>query len=246
LGIETPEKLYESISDIERHLRSLSFNVVREALGFISTAFTSTIAFILAVVNYFVIPVYLIYLLLDFPKVGPAVAELVPPAYRGTFRDRLDEIDGVLSAFVRGQLSVCAILAVLYSIGLYFIGIDLAFAIGVFSGVTFIVPYLGTILGILLSVLMAGLKFHDLLHPLLCLGWILLVQAAEGWIITPNLVGNRVGINPVMALLALLLFGQLFGLLGMLIAVPVVAVLKILGKMVLEMYRDSSFYRENV
>jgi predicted PurR-regulated permease PerM len=157
---------------------------------------------------------------------------------------RSREISGILSAFVRGQLLVCAILAVLYSIGLSLIGIDLAVVVGTLAGITFIIPYVGTLLGIALSTLLALLKFHDLLHPLLCLGWFVIVQALEGALITPKIVGDRVGLHPVLTILALLIGGQLFGIAGMILAVPAAAVLKVFVGMLRETYLASGYFRE--
>ena len=131
----------------------------------------------------------------------------------------------------------------LYSIGLYFIGIDLAIAIGTLAGITFIIPYVGTIIGIVLSIIMAFLKFHDILHPLLCLGWFILVQALEGAVITPKIVGDTVGLHPLVAIIALLIGGQMFGIMGMLLAVPVTAVLQVFLRSLADYYRNSDFYR---
>jgi predicted PurR-regulated permease PerM len=132
----------------------------------------------------------------------------------------------------------------MYSAGLYVIGIDLAIAIGMLAGVTFIIPYVGTIIGICLSVVLALLKFNDLLHPLLCLGWFGFVQLLEGTIITPKVVGDTVGLHPLVAIVALLIGGQLFGVIGMLLAVPVTAVLQVFLRSLTEYYRSSEFYRE--
>ncbi|HWI40243.1 MAG TPA: AI-2E family transporter, partial [Verrucomicrobiae bacterium] len=244
MGIETPAKVYARIDVALAQLRNISMGVVRDALSFVTHAFSSTLAFLLGMVNYLVIPVYLLYLLAEYPALKPGLLQLSPARYRALFARKLEEIGGILSAFVRGQLSVCAILAVLYSVGLYLIGIDLAVVIGTLGGVTFIIPYFGTIIAVVRSMAVAAVKFHDLLHPLLCVGWIALVQCVESWVITPNLVGNRVGIHPIVALLAILIGGQAFGLLGMLLAIPIVAVVKILGRTVMELYRESGFYRE--
>jgi len=89
---------------------------------------------------------------------------------------------------------------------------------------------------------MALLKFHDLLHPLLCLGWFVLVQALEGVVITPKIVGDTVGLHPLVALVALLLGGQLFGILGMLVAVPLTAILQVFLRSLIDYYRESEFY----
>jgi predicted PurR-regulated permease PerM len=152
------------------------------------------------------------------------------------------EIDRVLGGFLRGQLSVCLALAVLYSIGLLLIGIDLALVIGIVSGLAFIIPYLGTIFGVVVAGCMAAAKFHDWLHPLLVIGWFSLVQALEGTVITPRLVGDQVGLHPMATILAVLAGGELFGFLGLLLAVPFVASANVLVRHALAVYRRSNFF----
>ncbi len=243
LEIETPEKLFSRFNGIVNELRGISFDIVREAYAFFKAAFTSTLGLILTVVGYFITPVYLYYFLADFPRFREGFLKLVPDRSRDWTIGLGREIDGVLSAFVRGQLSVCAILAVLYSIGLSIIGIDLAIVIGSLSGILFIIPYVGTVFGIVVSMIMAFLKFHNLLHPLLCLGWFVIVQAVEGAVITPAIVGNRVGLHPVVAIIALFIGGQWFGIFGMLLAVPVAAVLKVFLRHLTEWYLTTTYYR---
>lgn len=242
-GIETPEKVYLQINNALNNLRGASADVFREAFVIVERAFTSTLSFLLAVLGYLITPIYLYYFLKDLPQLKNALRELVPARYREQSAEKAREIHELLAAFVRGQLSVCAILAVLYSIGLYLIGIDLAVAVGTLAGITFIIPYFGTILGIVLSMTLAALKFHDFLHPLLCLGWFGLVQGVEGGIITPRIVGEKVGLHPIVTILALLIGGQLFGILGMLLAVPVTAVLKVGFRSLLDYYRATPFFR---
>jgi predicted PurR-regulated permease PerM len=243
LGIETPDKLTLRLNELVQQARGMSPDLIKPLLAFLQKAFSSTIGLILAVLGYFIIPVYLFYLLADWPQLKSFVESFIPERYLGIYHEKLGEVDTVLSGFIRGQLSVCAILAVLYSIGLFFIGIDLAIAIGTLAGITFIIPYVGTIIGIVLSVAMAFLKFHDILHPLLCLGWFGLVQGLEGTVITPKVVGSTVGLHPLVAIVALLIGGQIFGLMGMLLAVPVTAVLQVFLRSLAIWYRDSGFYR---
>lgn len=243
LEIETQEKLYRQISRVVEELRGISFDLIRQGFAVVKTAFSSTLSFLLTVAGYFITPVYLYYFLADLPRFREGVLHLVPERSRDRVTALGGEIDEVLSAFVRGQLSVCAILAVLYSVGLSLIGIDLAVVIGSLAGVLFIIPYVGTVFGIVVSMVMAFLKFHDLLHPLLCLGWFGLVQALEGALITPAVVGNKVGLHPVIAIIALFIGGQWFGLFGMLLAVPVAAVLKVFLGLLRDWYLNSSFYR---
>ena len=243
LGIETPAKLTFRLTELLQQTRSMAPDLLKPLLNFLRQAFSSTIGLLLVILGYLIIPVYLFYLLADLPQLKQFVESFIPERYRPVYRDKLAEVDTVLSGFIRGQLSVCAILAVLYSIGLYFIGIDLAIAIGTLAGITFIIPYVGTVIGIVLSVSMALLKFHDILHPLLCLGWFCLVQGLEGMIITPRVVGRTVGLHPLVAIVALLIGGQMFGILGMLLAVPLTAVLQVFLRSLAMWYRSSEFYR---
>jgi predicted PurR-regulated permease PerM len=243
LGIETPAKLALRLNELLQQSRDIAPTLIKPLLAFLQKAFSSTIGLILAVLGYFIIPVYLFYLLADWQQLNRFVESFIPERHLETFHEKLGEVDTVLSGFIRGQLSVCAILAVLYSIGLYVIGIDLAIAIGTLAGITFIIPYVGTVIGIVLSMVMAFLKFHDIMHPLLCLGWFSLVQMLEGMIITPKVVGDTVGLHPLIAIVALLIGGQIFGLMGMLLAVPAVAILQVFLRSLAAWYRDSEFYR---
>jgi len=244
LGVETADKLALRLSELLQQARSAAPDLLKPLLAFLQKTLTSTVDVLLALLGYLIIPVYLFYLLFDLPQLKTFIESYVPERFRPAYSKKLAEVDAVLSGFVRGQMSVCAILALLYSIGLYVIGIDLAIAIGTLAGITFIIPYVGTIIGICLSVVMALLKFNDILHPLLCLGWFGFVQLLEGAIITPKIVGNTVGLHPLMAIVALLIGGQLFGIIGMLLAVPVTAVLQVFLRSLAEYYRSSEFYRE--
>ncbi|MBC7961862.1 MAG: AI-2E family transporter, partial [Steroidobacteraceae bacterium] len=243
LNIETPDKLALRMNELLQQARTAAPDLMKPLLAFLQKALSSTVSVILAVLGYLIIPVYLFYLLFDLPRLKHFIESFIPERFRSGYSDKLAEVDTVLSGFMRGQLSVCAILALLYSVGLYFIGIDLAIAIGTLAGVTFIIPYVGTIIGIFLSVVMALLKFNDILHPLLCLGWFGLVQALEGMVITPKVVGDTVGLHPLVAIVALLIGGQLFGIIGMLLAVPVIAVLQVFMRSLAVYYRNSEFFR---
>lgn len=242
LDIETPEKVYSHINTALATLRELPMGVYRDTFLVVQKAFATTLSLILTVLGYLIIPVYLYYFLKDLPRMWEGTLDLVPLPWRPWFVARVDEVQDVLAAFIRGQLSVCLILAVLYSIGLSLIGIDLAVMIGTLAGLAFIIPYLGTLIGIVLSVLMALLKFQDLLHPLLCLGWFALVQAFEGSVITPKIVGDKVGLHPLMIMIALLVGGQVAGILGMLLAVPLTAVCNVFGRSMIARYRESDFF----
>lgn len=243
LQIDTPDKLTQQLSNLALTLKGSALTIAKTLLAWLQQAVSSTVSFVLNLLGYLIIPIYLFYLLADMPLLAASLKELSPPRFRDQLGMLFREFDHVLSGFVRGQLLVCAILAVLYSGGLWLIGIDLAVVIGTLSGAAFIIPYVGTILGIVLSMAMALLKFHDLLHPLLCLGWFVLVQALEGTVITPKVVGDTVGLHPLIAIVALLIGGQLLGISGMLLAIPLAAVLKVLASHLLNYYRASEFFQ---
>jgi predicted PurR-regulated permease PerM len=243
LQIDTPDRLAQQLSTLTLELKGSALAMVKPLLQWLQQAVSSTVGLILSLLGYLIIPIYLFYLLVDMPLLTAWLKELPPLRFREQLGLLIKEFDTVLSGFVRGQLLVCAILALLYSAGLWLIGIDLAVVIGTLSGAAFIIPYVGTVLGIILSMLMAALKFHDLLHPLLCLGWFALVQALEGTVITPKVVGDTVGLHPLIAIVALLIGGQLIGISGMLLAIPVAAILKVLAGHLLVYYRASAFYQ---
>lgn len=242
LGITKGQDLESLFNRAMEGVRHLSTDVLRQMLLFLSRAFTSTFSFLLAVLGYLIIPIYLFYLLRDFDRIKDGMLNMIPPRHRQDVVEVAGEIDAVLGGFIRGQLLVCLVLAVLYSVGLMLIGIDLALLIGILSGAAFVIPYLGTILGTVVAGLMAVAKFHDLLHPALVVGWFCLVQALEGTVITPRLVGDRVGLHPVGTILAVLVGGELFGFLGLLLAVPVTASGNVLLRHFLARYRKSDFF----
>lgn len=243
LQIDTPDRLTLQLSNLALELKGSALTIAKPLLAWIQQAVSSTVGLILNLLGYLIIPIYLFYLLTDMPQLINWLKELPPLRFRDQLSSLFREFDRVLSGFVRGQLLVCAILAVLYSAGLWMIGIDLAVAIGTLAGAAFIIPYVGTILGIVLSMAMAVLKFHDLLHPLLCLGWFVLVQALEGAVITPKVVGDTVGLHPLIAIVALLIGGQLMGISGLLLAIPLAAIFKVLAGHLLAYYRSSEFYQ---
>lgn len=242
MGIARGEELRTLLDRLLAGTRNLSFDLVNQVAVFLSRAFSTTLGFLLAVLGYCIIPIYLFYLLRDFDRLKEGLLSLVPLRRRRNVLEIGREIDGVLGGFIRGQLTVCMILAVLYSAGLWVIGIDLALVIGLLSGAAFIIPYLGTILGIVLAGVMAAAKFHDLLHPALVVGWFALVQGLEGAVITPRLVGNRVGLHPLATILAVLVGGELFGFFGLLLAVPAFASANVLAGRLIDRYRQTLFF----
>ncbi|GAB4184250.1 MAG: AI-2E family transporter [Wenzhouxiangellaceae bacterium] len=218
----------------------------REAGGLASTLMSyvsqSSLALLGWIANLTLIPVVTFYLLRDWDHLVEHVCDLLPRRYEPTVRSLGRESDIVLGAFIRGQLMVMLALGTIYSLGLWLIGLDLAFLIGMLAGLLSIVPYLGTIIGIITALIAAAVQFGDLLHPALVAVVFMLGQTLEGMVLTPLLVGDRIGLHPVAVIFAVLAGGQLFGFLGVLLALPVAAVIMVLLRHVHTVYKDSELY----
>jgi predicted PurR-regulated permease PerM len=196
--------------------------------------------------NLILIPVVLFYLLLDWKRLVQRVNELVPQRLRPSYTSFVEEADGVLGQYLRGQLLVMLTLAVYYSLGLALFKLDLALPIGVFTGLAIFVPYLGYGLGLLLALFAGLLEFSGdggLSRVALMLAVVYgLGQLLESFWLTPRLVGERIGLHPLMVIFALLAFGQLFGFVGVLIALPASAVLLVAARRVRQRYLASRLY----
>lgn len=174
--------------------------------------------------NLLLVPVVLFYLLRDWDRTVAHLADWIPDRLRPRVESIVREFDSILSQFVRGQIMVILVMAALYSFGLWIAGLDYALAVGLVSGILVFVPYLGTIVGVLLATLAGWAQFGALGGLLPVWGVFLVGQLLEGMLITPWLVGEKVGLHPVAVIFALMAFGQLFGFVGLLIAIPAAAV----------------------
>ena len=194
--------------------------------------------------NLVLIPVVTFYLLRDWDLLIKGIRELLPRKIEPTVSTLASEINEVLGAFVRGQLMVMFALGVIYTAGLWLIGLDLAFIIGMGAGLLSVVPYLGTVVGLVAAVLAAVFQFQDLFHTIMVLLVFGAGQALEGMVLTPKLVGDRIGLHPVAVIFAVLAGGQLFGFLGILLALPVASALNVLVRHFRDEYTKSDLYHE--
>lgn len=192
--------------------------------------------------NLLLMPIVAYYLLLDWTNLVERAKTLIPPRWRSQVQSFLDETDEVLGQYLRGQLLVMGILAVLYTVGLAVVGLKLALPIGVFTGLAVFVPYLGFGLGLVLAVLAALLQFQSLLGVALVGGVYLVGQVVESMYLTPRLLGERIGLHPIAVIFALLAFGHLLGFVGVLIALPASAVLLVAMRRAKHGYMASKLY----
>ena len=234
------------IAKVRELVPKLADPAARIASTVFSSVFRSTLSILSALLHLVLIPVLAFYLMVSFEHVRTGIVDLIPAYAREATLAKLREIDLVLAGFVRGQLTIACILGVLYSIGFLIVGIDLAVVLGILSGLLWIIPYVGTAFGLVMGVLMALAKFGDLVHPFYIVLSIAIIQTFEGYVLTPRIVGEAIGLNPVLYILALLAGAQLFGFVGMLVAIPVTAVLKVLMLSALEAYKKSALYSDKL
>lgn len=189
------------------------------------------------------IPVVTFYLLCDWQKVVKGIRELLPRRIEKVAVHLWQECDEVIGAFLRGQLLVMLALAVIYWIGLSVVGLDLSLLLGVLAGLLAIVPYLGLIVGVLVASIAALVQFHDLIHVVYVLIVFTIGHLIENFVLAPWFVGDRIGLHPVAVIFAILAGGHLFGFTGVLLALPVAAVLMVLIRHLKHHYVQSEIYR---
>jgi predicted PurR-regulated permease PerM len=203
---------------------------------------TSLVGFASLLLNIILIPVIAAYLTVDYHKFTSALRVLVPRPVLPTVRRIVLDVDQVLWNFLRGQLLVAFALGIMYTAGLLISRVPLAMVIGPLAGLLSLVPYMGFILGIGSASLFVLLEFQGAWQFAGVAITFAAAHAIEGWVLTPKMVGDRVGLHPVWVLIALLLGGELFGLSGVVVAVPVAAALRVILRYAFRAYRESSLY----
>lgn len=213
----------------------------------LSQATASSLALIAWLANMVMIPVVGFYLLRDWDLMMAKLRSLLPRQHEPQIVGLAGECHEVLGAFVRGQLLVMVALGIIYSVGLMLVGLELGLLIGMLAGLAAIVPYMGFIIGIG-AALVAGLfQFGGDLYPMLGIVAVFVIgQALEGMVLTPLLVGDRIGLHPVAVIFAILAGGELFGFTGVLLALPVAAVIMVLLRHVHDLYKESDMYAGEV
>ena len=213
--------------------------VAATLLGYLSRSGFALIGWL---ANIVLLPVLTFYFLRDWDVLVERIAALVPRDHIGTVRRLAHESDQVLGAFLRGQFSVMLALGALYAIGLWAVGLDLGLLIGVIAGLVSFVPYLGPATGVVLGVVAGMVQFGDWKHIAMILGVFGVGQVVESYWLTPKLVGDLIGLHPFSVIFAIMAGGQLFGFLGVLLALPVAAVANVLLRYAHERYTRSRLY----
>ena len=239
-GLEITSWLdFQRLSELIRSNWERAGGFATTLLGYLSR---SGFALIALVANIALLPVLAFFFLRDWDVFVERVAALVPRKYLPTVSRLARESDAMLGGFLRGQFLVMLILGVMYGVGLWLVGLDLGILIGIIAGLFTFIPYLGPASGIILGVIAALVQYGDWKHVAGVLAVFGIGQVIESYWLTPKLVGDRIGLHPVAVIFAVLAGGQLFGFLGMLLALPVAAVANVLLRFAQERYTHSKLY----
>lgn len=248
------ERLQPLIREAQRKLSPHDIEKLRSSVGeYAGTAFgwvvevgrrvlTGGVAVLEILSLIFITPIVTFYLLRDWDNIVARVDSWLPRPHAETIRAQFREIDRTLSGFVRGQATVCLALGTFYGIGLSVVGLDLGLVIGLLSGLFSFIPYLGTVSGFIAGTGLAFAQTQDWHLPAIVAGVFIVGQVIEGNFLTPKLVGDRVGLHPVWVMFALLAAGSLFGFVGILLAVPIAAVIGVLIRFAMGRYLESPLY----
>lgn len=230
----------EKIKEVLRHNL---LNTIKLLGLVLQQVLSSGFAFINLLSLVLITPVVAFYMLRDWDKFLKKVDDLLPEHSKKSIRKQAKEIDKTLAGFIRGQLSVCLLLGTFYAIGLYFTGLELGVLVGFVAGLISFIPYVGSIVGFVVSMGIAFAQFSTMSPIIQVVAVFAVGQFLEGNFLTPKLVGENVGLHPVWVMFALLAGGVLLGFLGLMIAVPVAAVIGVLLRNAIENYKKSDLYR---
>ena len=243
LNLQYPEQTEEARERLTAAVKANIPQILSPVTRMLSKAFSSLMGFVLAVLNLVIIPVFAFYLLFDMNRIREGGKDLVPVRYRPYMYSRLSEVDRLLSAFVRGQLTVAVILGAFYSVGLTLCGVPMGLLVGFVIGLFNLVPFMSYILGLPLALILSWLDDQDPMRLLAVVAVFTLGQFLEGNFVTPRIVGGSLGLHAVIIMLAVLVGGTTFGFVGMVLAVPTTAALSVFWKDMRDWYLRSQFYR---
>jgi predicted PurR-regulated permease PerM len=241
-GVEVPHSTTEWVERLSAYASEVARSILAPAGNILSSLMGGTLSVLGSVAAALIVLVLAVYLLNDFDRITAGARELIPLRWRETVSSYAEEIDQILSQFVRGQVTVMAVLAVLYSAAYALLGVRLAVPIGIIAGILNFIPYLGSAFALAAGLLMSLL---DGWHLWQLVGIVLAytaIQTLEGFVITPRIVGKTVGLSEIWVLVALFVGGEIFGFLGVLLALPAAAVAKIFVARGVQYYRQTELF----
>ena len=243
LHLKYPEQVDAAQERLQATLRTALPGLLSPVTRAMGRAFSSVLSFVLTVLNLVIIPVFAVYLLYDMNHIREGTKDLVPLRSRPYVYSRLGQVDRLLSAFARGQITVALILGSFYAIALTLCGVPMGLLVGFVIGLFNLIPFMSTILGLPLGLLLSWIDDQSLSRLVAVAAVFAFGQFVEGNFITPRIVGQSLGLHAVVIMLAVLVGGSLFGFIGMLLAVPVTAALSVFWADLRNLYLRSEFYR---
>lgn len=247
-GFAAPQSISDVIHDYGNTVRAQLPTLAKGVSGWVAGLWGQTGAVVASLLNLVLIPVLTFYFLRDFDRMKAHAQGFIPLPQRPFILDRLGKADAVIGAWLRGQIEVAFILGVLYAIGLGAVfgwmgaGVMTGVAVGMMAGLLNFIPYFGFLVGFLLSIGIVLIDWSGWPPLAAVLAVFAVVQGLEGWVITPRIVGEKVGMSPVTVILVLLIGGELLGLLGVVLAIPVAGAIGVLLPDLIDWYRSTEFF----
>jgi predicted PurR-regulated permease PerM len=241
-GIELPASSSEALERIQGDVSSLVPSAMGSIQAVLRLVLGGTASALGSIIGGIMVPIFTFYLLQDFDRIVAAIHEMVPPRLRDSVASSAREVDIVLGQFVRGQLIVMALLALMYAVGYSAVGVKLAIPIAIVAGMLAFIPYVGGGVALLLAVVMALLHWTGWGQLIAIVVVYAVIQVLEGFVITPRVVGDKLGLSPIWVLFALAAGGELFGFMGVMLALPLAAVVKVFVMRGLIQYRRSGVF----
>lgn len=230
--------------DLMGKIEEILSNLLTDLSTILVAAFSSLYGLLLAVLYMVFIPLISYYFIKDAQKIERIIFGLVPTRFKEEVKQRVKRMDVILSSFIRGQAIVVLILATLYSVGLSLIGLPFAILIGIMAGIGDIVPYFGTIVGLIVSLIVGFTHFQSIEKLLLVILVFAIVKGSENWFFYPKIVGKEVGLHFVWVLVSIVIFGKLFGFWGLLVAIPSAAGFKMHINDLITHYKNSHYFKK--
>ncbi|AFC70100.1 AI-2E family transporter [Rickettsia amblyommatis] len=240
-------KIYSIEPDIADKIKNSLSNFINSIFTILGSVANNFWRYTIITINIFVlfllIPIILFYFLRDWAKIIANMKSLLPIKTRPKILEILSAINNLLSAYIRGQLNICLLLSTYYSIAFTVIGIDLALLLGILTGFLVIIPFLGTFISFLLTLIIGYLTFGVTTKLLYIMIIYLVGNICESYIFTPKIIGDKIGLHPLWIIFSIFACGSLFGIIGIFFAIPIAGITKILLLNLIKFYKSSKFYR---
>lgn len=221
-------------------------NFINSAFSVLAATANNIWSYTIATINFFAIialvPIILYYFLIDWPKMVKSVEQVLPKKGKSKIREIFSGINQLLSAYIRGQLNICFLLGVFYVAGLNFIGIDLALLLGMISGFLVIIPFVGALISVALMLISCYFSYGVSIKLLYVIILFAIGHIIEGYILAPKIIGDKIGLHPLWIIFSIFAAGSIFGFIGIVFAIPIAGVVKLLLSHLIDYYKSSKLY----